>query len=123
MAKTGHSFGLRKGLIAPWVSQTSWGTAVQLEVLRQATITFRHTTGVLEGDDKESSLASIRVGGSVNLAFGLASLDPIASMVGLSVVSAANSDELTFIWQPNGYFGLAIQSYLEDATGAKDLFI
>lgn len=129
MASTviGHSFGLRKGLIAPWTAQGTWGSSVQVDALRTFNMRLDTVSGRLEGDDVRSSLAAVPVGGSGQLQFGFNSFDPVAVITGLTVVSggtgATASDELTVIWQANPYFGIVIQSYMEDATGALDLFI
>lgn len=124
MAKTGNPFGLRKGLIAPWTAQGTWGTAIQVEALRTFNMRLDTVSGRLEGDDVRSALAAVPVGGSGQLQFGFKSLDVLAALSGLTVVDGGTaSDELTFIWQPFPYFGICIQVYQEDAVGAYDLFI
>lgn len=124
---SGDLFGLRKGLVAPWTAQGTWGSSVVVDSLRTFNMKLDTVSGRLEGDDRRKSLASVPVGGSGQLQFGFNTLDVVALITGQSIVSGGTggtaSDEMAVVWQPNPYFGIIIQSYMEDATGALDLFI
>jgi len=116
-------FGLRKCIIAPWLEQSNWGAAVQLESCEIFSSSLIMVKDELHGDDMVTALAAATISGTLQVQFGFKSLSIWNTLTGMTVTDATTYKTAV---QPIGlmpYFGISGQAYMQNGLLPHDLFI
>ena len=78
-------FGLNDAKIAKWNSAGSYGTLTDVMSIQMGTVTKKVVSAILTGDDRETAIASMVIGGTVQMRFGGLNLSSYAVLTGKSI--------------------------------------
>ena len=118
-----YRYGLRDLKIAPWTSENSYGTTLDIDAAQAFTVTLITQTAVLEGDDIEKdSFAKIK-SVEATMRNGDVSLDVLDLLTGGTLYAGVGYDDVLISADDNiGYFGV-VGKVVGTQAGCTMIFI
>lgn len=87
------TFGLNDGKIAPWINTagvTSYGTLTDIMSIQMANVSIETINAILVGDDRQTAIAALAIGGTLQLRFGGMNSSSLAVLLGIPAVTVSS---------------------------------
>lgn len=118
-----YLFGLRKCIIAPWLSPGNWGASQQLESCEMYSPTLVTVKDELHGDDFVTALAASVISGTLQVQFGFKSLSIWQQLMNQTITDANTYKTAVQGITMMPYFGISGQVYTQSSIYPYDFFI
>ena len=124
MTTNEYKSGLYDAKIAVWNSAENYATAVDVESVQMAGISFQNESGQLEGDDRITDVTSKTQSVEVRLRFGFKNLDVYEVLTGATnTESSTTMDSMIIGEQSMPYFALCVRVNGTEGDGDTQVFI
>lgn len=117
------TFGARQARIAPYISSTSWGSAVTITGISSVSYSIQTTSAVLTGDDEELAAHSRRKSIELQMKFAFDSLDVFEVLTGITKLENSDYEEIIFDTSNFPYFGFIAKAEYDTGDGQTELWL
>lgn len=117
------SFGLNDAKVATWNSAGSYGTVTDIMSIQMGAVALELVSAILTGDDKQTAIAALAIGGTIQVRFGGLNLTHVAILTGKAIGVISGVSQLGIKGSNKmPYVGIILKA-LSAETGDTWLFI
>lgn len=91
------SFGLNDGKIANWITTagvTSYGTLTDIMSIQMANVSVETVNAILVGDDRQTAIMALAIGGTLQLRFGGMNTSSLAVLLGKAMTTVTGVNQI-----------------------------